>query len=358
MTDLSEKLGKILSGIRPADPEIYMQALRCWNSIAKPLDGLGILEKDIAKIAALRGSMDVSLQSRMLMVICADNGVVSQGISQSDASVSEAVSGALGQGKSTVNYQARAARCRVTAVDAGMLCRTPEGVQNRKIRRGTDDISCGPAMTRSQCEQAILLGVSLVEELVDADTDILLTGEMGIGNTTTAAAVSSLLLSRDPEELVGRGAGLTDEGLQKKTQVIRRALLINQPDPTDPVDILQKTGGLDLAVLCGLCLGGAFYRLPVLLDGVITNAAALCAVRLNPAVSDALIASHQSSEPAAGLLLQEMNLHPYLCGGFHLGEGSGAVLALPLLDQALAVYQSGHTFDQLKIEAYTRLSDE
>ena len=259
---------------------------------------------------------------------------------------------ALGRGDSTVNFMAKTANCTVLPVDIGMLEPTPPGVQKEKRMPGTHDITLGPAMTRETCICAIEAGFRLAEKQIKTGADILLLGEMGIGNTTTSAAVASVLLHRSPEELTGRGAGLSNDGLQRKIHAIDRAIQKNRPNPEDPIDVLSKIGGLDLAALCGVCLGGARYQVPVLLDGVITNTAALCAVRLCPAVQGALIASHVSREPAAKLLLDALELQPCISAGLHLGEGCGAVLALPLLDQALAVYNSGHTFDALGIDAY------
>ena len=347
-------LDSIIAGIRPGDHTARAAVLRRWDGLAKPLGSLGALEDDIVRIAALTGHEEVSLDRRCLLVFCADNGVVSQGVSQSNHTVTTAVASALGRSDSTVNYMASAAGCSVLPVDVGMESETPPGVLSRKIRRGTADISKGPAMTRAECIQAILLGVEMAVRQAEAGTDLLLLGEMGIGNTTTSAAVAGVLLDRLPGELAGRGAGLSDAGLERKLRSIEAAIHVNQPERSDPIDVLQKVGGLDLAALCGVCLGGAYCRVPVLLDGVITNVAALCAVRLCPDVKDALIASHVSAEPAAKLLLEELELAPVISAGLRLGEGSGAVLALPLLDQALAVYRSGHTFGALGIDAYTR----
>ncbi len=360
----------ILSYIRPADRSAEKAARGHWDSLAKPLGSLGRLEDAVTKIAALTGDPDVLLHRRDLVVFCADNGVVRRGVSQTDHTATTAVAAALGEGTSTVNYMARAAACAVLPVDIGMREDTPAGVLPRKVRRETADISAGPAMTRAECETAILAGVRIaggfagaiydeglgLKEFPDGEvvpSDILLLGEMGIGNTTTTAAVTCALLSRPPEEIAGYGAGLSEEGLKRKIAVIREALAINQPDSNDPIDILQKVGGLDLAALCGVCLGAALYRIPVILDGAITNAAALCAVRMCPAVRDALIASHISREPAADLLLDALGLSPCIQADLHLGEGSGAVMMLSLLDQALAVYSSGHTFGHLGIPAYT-----
>ena len=346
----------IIDNIKPADPAAGAEAVRHWDSLAKPLGSLGVLEEDIVRIAALTGSVDVCLDRRTLLVFCADNGVIVRGVSQSDHTVTAAVAAALGRGDSTVSFMAGTAGCRVLPVDIGMAEETPPGVLRMKVKCGTEDIAQEPAMTREECERAVLAGAGLVRSLAEkAGKGIVLLGEMGIGNTTTSTAAACVLLDREPEELTGKGAGLSDEGLRRKIQVIRQAIRVNRPDPADPIDVLARVGGLDLAALCGACLGGALYRIPVLLDGMITNVAALCAVRLCPAVSDALIASHVSSETAAGLLLDALGLEPCITAGLHLGEGSGAVLALGMLDQALAVYHSGHTFGALGIDAYTHL---
>lgn len=340
--------------VRGGDTAAREAALRQWDGLAKPLGSLGVLEEMVARIAALTGSADVALPERVLLVLCADNGVTAQGVSQSNASVTAAVTSALGAGGSTVSHMARAAGCRVLPVDLGVLdFPGASGVLNRRVRNGTADITQGPAMTRAECVRAIETGIALAEEQAARGASILLTGEMGIGNTTTSCAVACALLGRPPEELAGRGAGLSDAGLARKVRAIRQALRVNDPDPADPVDVLRKVGGLDIAGLCGVCLGGALCRVPVLLDGLIAAVAALCAVGLCPPARDALLASHVSAEPAAGMLLDELGLSGPISAGLRLGEGSGAVAALPLLDMALGVYHSGHTFGELGIEAYT-----
>ena len=250
-----ETLEKIQAGEETA----RAQALRRWDSLAKPLGSLGILEEAIVRIAALTGTAEVCLKNRALVVLCADNGVVSQGVSQSDASVTRAVTAALGNQSSTVNYMAQKVNCQVVPVDLGVLdFLGAPGVKNCRVRNGTGDISQGPAMTRAQCIQAIETGISLAQEAKETGASILLTGEMGIGNTTTSCAVASVLLGRDPGQLAGRGSGLSEEGFRRKVRAIRQAICRNAPDPGDPISVLQTVGGLDLAGLCGLCLGGAY----------------------------------------------------------------------------------------------------
>ena len=347
-------LEQALNQIKPGDQKAFQGVLEHWDSLAKPLGSLGELERAVARIGAITGNVDVRLDQRTLLVFCADNGVVAQGVSQSGPDVTAAVATALGAGVSTVNYLARGANCRVVPLDLGILdFPGAPGVENCRVRNGTGDISQGPAMTREECVKAIEAGMELVGREAECGTKVVLLGEMGIANTTTSSALACGLLNLPAAELTGRGAGLSDEGLRRKVKAIESAFQVNAPDASDPIDLLSKVGGLDLAALCGACIGGALYRVPVLLDGLITAAAALCAVRLNPAVGDCLLASHVSAEPAAQLLLEALNLRPLISAGLRLGEGSGAVCALPLLDLALEVYHSGHTFGHLGIEAYT-----
>ena len=329
------------------------EARRRWDSLAKPLGSLGLLEDAIVQIAALTGNADVDLSRRTLLVFCADNGVVDQGVTQTDSSVTAAVARALSAGESTACHMARVAHCQVIPVDIGVADFPGiAGVLDRRVRNGTADITRGPAMSREECIRAIEIGMELVRAQKKAGVSILAAGEMGIGNTTTSSAVASVLLGRSPVEMTGRGAGLSDAGLTRKIAAIERAISVNRPDPDDPVDVLSKVGGLDLAALCGVYLGGAKYRVPVLLDGFISAAAALCAVRLWPKCSGALIASHVSAEPAGALLLEMLGKKPLITAQMRLGEGSGAVAALPLLDMALAVYSSGHTFTEMGMEPY------
>ncbi len=347
-------LEEVCVHIAPACEEVRAAARKRWDSLAKPLGSLGLLEDAVTRIAALCGNVGVSLDRRVLLVMCADNGVVAQGVAQSDASVTAAVATALGAGTSTANYMADEVDCAVVPVDVGMrdFAGAP-GVLERRIRNATGDITCGPAMSRADCLRAIEVGIDLVHDETERGTSIILTGEMGIGNTTTTGVVASVLLGCDPDTCIGRGSGLSDEGLVRKRAAARLALEVNAPDPDDPIDILAKVGGLDLAALTGVCLGGALYRVPVLLDGVVATTAALCAVRICPTAIDALIASHRAANPAASRILEALGLEPLISAGMHLGEGSGALAALALLDEAVAVYESGHTFEDLGIEAYT-----
>lgn len=348
-TELTNRLQKIQ---RP-DEEARNRARQHWASCAKPLGSLGLLEDIITQMAALTGTEYLELTPRAVLVLCADNGVVAQGVSQSGSEVTGIVARALAAGQSNVCRMAALACCRVLPVDMGIRDFTPHpGVYASRIGNGTADITQGPAMSHAQAEQAILAGMDLVRREKAAGTKLLATGEMGIGNTTTATAVTCALLGRSAKTLTGRGAGLSDAGLLRKQWAIETAMTVNQPNPADPVDVLAKVGGFDLAGLCGVFLGGALYRIPILVDGAISATAALCAVRLCPAASDAIFATHQSAEPAGVLLLQALEKQPLITAGMRLGEGTGAVAAMPLLDMALAVYR-GSTFADYGMQPYT-----
>ena len=348
------ELCKLIGAITPPDESARAAAQRRWDACAKPLGSLGLLETAICEIAALTGSADVELSPRAVLVLCADNGVTAQGVTQTGSEVTAAVARQLALGRTAVCRMAARADCRVVPVDLGIKdfpgC---AGVLDRRVGNGTADFTEGPAMTREEAEAAILEGVALVRAEAERGTRLLAAGEMGIGNTTTASALSSVLLGVEPERVTGRGAGLSDEGLRRKLGAIRRGIEVNRPDADDALDVLAKLGGFDLAGLCGVFLGGALCRIPVLIDGFPSAAAALCAARLCPAAKKAMLASHVSAEPGGALLLRELGKKPLIAAGMRLGEGSGAVAAMPLLDMALAVYRECYSFAEGGIEPYT-----
>ena len=347
------ELRELLQNITPPDEAAREQAHRRWAACAKPLGSLGLLETALEDIAALTGDAQAPLLPRAVLVLCADNGVVAQGVTQTDSSVTAAVTRNLAAGRTSVCRMAQAAQCAVVPVDMGMAGDPVPGVADCRIAAGTADFTQGPAMTRAQAVEAVGRGIRLVQEQKAAGVQLLATGEMGIGNTTTSSAVAAVLLGQPVERMTGRGAGLSDEGLARKVDAICRGILRNEPDPTDPLDVLAKLGGFDLAGLCGVFLGGALEGVPVVMDGFISGVAALCAVRLCPAAAKAVFASHCSSEPAARLVLDALGKAPLLTAGLHLGEGTGAVASLPLWDMALAVYDHCYSFAEGGITPYT-----
>ena len=338
--------------IAPPDGAAAARAKAHWDGIAKPLAGLGALEDMIVKIAALTGDENVRLAPRAVLVLCADNGVVCEGVTQTDASVTAVMAGQIHRSRSSVCRMAAAAGAEVEPVDMGMLTRV-DGVRGCHIADGTKNIAAGPAMTRGEAVRAIKYGMELVREYRDRGFRLLATGEMGIGNTTTSSAVATALLHLPVEAVTGRGAGLSDAGLARKQDAVRRALQINHPDADDALDVLAKLGGFDIAGMAGIFLGGALYRVPVLIDGFISSIAALIAARLCPRAACAMLASHCSAEPAARQVLRELGVRAVIDAGLKLGEGTGAVCAMPLLELALSVYHGSAAFSDTGVEQYT-----
>ena len=335
---------KLNSQMHPLDEAAMRFAKARWDGIAKPVGSLGQLEELIIRIAGIQRG-EPNIDKRGVLVLCADNGVCRQGVASTSAEITAVMAGFIAQKRSSVCVMARCAKADVIPVDMGMLSSVAEeAMLDRRVASGTADMTQGPAMTRKQAEQAIETGIELVRSCKERGYRILATGEMGIGNTTTSSAVASVLLSRDPFEMAGRGAGLSDEGLDRKITAIRRAIEVNRPDPEDALDVLAKLGGFDIAGLCGVFLGGALYGVPILIDGFISAVAALVAVRLCPNAGAYLLPSHASAEPAAKHVLDELRLLPILHANMRLGEGTGAVAVLPLLDMALAVYRELMTF--------------
>ena len=343
---------EVAGRIEPLDEGALKAARDKWNAVAKPIGSLGQLELMVEKIAGLTGSIDVDISKRPVMVLCADNGVVAQGVTQSEPEITTVIAGSVARGISSVCRMAQTVNADAVSVDMGMM--TPSdvpGVIDRCIARGTGDISLGPAMSREQALTAIKIGVDLVAQMKADGYKILATGEMGIGNTTTSSAMAAAFLGLPVETVTGRGAGLSNAGLARKCAAIERALAVNEPDANDALDVLSKLGGFDIAGLVGLFIGGAVHRVPIVIDGFISALAAYTAARLCPACTCAMLPSHVSAEPAARMLFDELGIEPIIHAGLRLGEGTGAVLLFPLLDAALALY-NGTTFDDTGIEAY------
>lgn len=348
-----EKLREDLKQIVPADAGSMEKAKQRWKTVGKPLFSLGKLEDAVIRIAGIKGKPVYSLGRKGLVIMCADNGVVAEGVTQTGQEVTAIVAENFTKKETSVCLMAEVAGVDLFPVDIGMVADVPAVTRPEyKVAYGTEDMMKGPAMTRGQAAQAVLNGIRIVRELAEKGYDILATGEMGIGNTTTSSAVVSVLLEKDVEAVTGRGAGLSAEGLRRKVQVIREAIRLNEPDRKDALDVLAKVGGLDIAGLAGVFLGGALCHIPVMIDGFISSAAALCAVRMAPECRDYMLASHRSGETAGGMVLDALGLSEFIDCNMSLGEGSGAVAAMPLLDMGLSVYLKMSTFEEIKVEQY------
>lgn len=350
-----KQLECLCKNVRPADTQAKKASRARWDKIAKPIDGLGLLEEMITKIAGIAGQEEICLDRKGLVVFCADNGVVAEGVTQTDSSVTAIVAANFARGTASVNRMASVAGVDVLPVDIGVAEDIEEpGVRICKIARGTANLYREPAMTEKQALEAIHEGIRIAAGMKDAGYDILAVGEMGIGNTTTGSAIASVMLGIEPELVTGRGAGLSDEGLERKQKVIREAIALHHPDPDKPLSVVAALGGFDIAGMCGLMLGGAVYRIPVVLDGMISVSAALLAQKFCPLVTDYLLASHVGREPACCLGLEKLGLEAMVHGRLALGEGTGAVLLFPLLEMAQAVYRQNRTFADIRIEPYKK----
>lgn len=342
--------------IKPLDENAMEEARAHWMTVGKPLFSLGSLEDAVIQIAGIKGTSDFELRKRGLIIMCADNGVVEEGVTQTGQEVTAIVADNFTRGETSVCIMAEEAKVDLFPVDVGMATDVPSVTKKKyKVMYGTHNFAKEAAMTREEAVEAIEVGIQMVKKCAEAGYEILATGEMGIGNTTTSSAVVSVLLDESVENVTGRGAGLSSEGLNRKIRAIERAIEKHQPDKEDVLDVLSKVGGLDIAGMTGAFLGGAIYHIPVLIDGFISSAAALCAVRMVPETADYILASHCSGEPAGRMVLEELKL-PYLIDAkMSLGEGSGAVAAIPLLEMGVNVYRKMSTFEEIKVEQYEEL---
>ena len=347
-------LQEAVSNIEPLDQKAMVIAQKRWDSIAKPLHSLGKLETLLTQVAGITGNADIDLSKRGLVAMCADNGVVEEWVTQTGQEVTAIVAENFLRYDTSVGVMCKQNHAEIFPVDMGMVTDTKVRTDH-KVAYGTQNMTKGPAMTREQAIKGIEAGIAMVEELKNKGYKILATGEMGIGNTTTSSAVASVLLEQPVEEMTGRGAGLTSEGLVRKIAAIRKAIELNQPDPSDAIDVLAKVGGLDIAGMAGVFLGGAVYHVPVIMDGFISCVSALIAMQICPAAGDYILASHVSKEPAAHLILEHMKKEAILYADMCLGEGTGAVALFPILDLAAAVYHSMSTFEDINVEQYEEL---
>ena len=345
---MQEKLDALVRAVSPLDRGAMTAAEEYQARLAKPPGSLGRLEKLSIQLAGITGQVHNALTKKQLLVFAADNGVVAEGVSSAPQSVTKQQTINLTRGKTGAAVLAKHCGCGLTVCDVGVNADIHESaVLNRKIAYGTQNICTGPAMTREQALRAILTGAEIAKAV---DADVIGVGEMGIGNTTTSAAVLSTLLGVDVEAVTGRGGGITEESFHKKKAVIRTAIAVNRPDRDDVVDVLSKVGGFDLAAMCGAFLGAAAARRPAVIDGLISAAAALCAIKLCPNARGYLVPSHASFEIGYRLVMEAMDMRPLFDLGMRLGEGSGCPLAFQVLDAACAVINDMATFDEAGIK--------
>lgn len=343
---LHSKLTEVIGNITALDEPAMLRAEHHLLSLTKPPGSLGKLEDIATQIAGITGQLYPDLSHKAIIVMAADHGVCEEGVSAFPAEVTPQMVLNFLAGGAAVNVLARQAGADVRCVDIGVNAdlNHPQLI-SRKLMHGTNNIAKGPAMTRETALEAILVGVEVVEQLWEDGYRIFATGDMGIGNTTASSAVLSVLGGGSPEDAAGRGTGIDDERLKHKMAVIRRAIETNHPDASDPIDVLSKVGGLEIAGLAGVIIGAAARRCPVVIDGFISSAAALIAAALCKDAIPYMIGSHLSNERAHGQLLQHIGLSPVIHLSMRLGEGTGAALCFHFIEAAQRIMREMATFD-------------
>lgn len=338
----------ICKNIYPLDTRFMEQAQARQDRLIKPQGSLGKLEDISIQLAGIYGSKYFDTTKKIVLSFACDHGVYEEGVAPNNQNITLLQSMNFPKKINGVGTISKFVGSDVQLVDVGINCDEPiEGVIDCKIRKSTSNMAKGPAMTRQEAIRAIEIGIEMSEKYIQEDYKVIGIGEMGIANTTPSAAIISVIAGCDPQEVTGMGAGLKKELLAHKAQVIRTAIEINQPNPTDGIDILQKVGGFEIGSMAGVILGCSANRVPVVLDGFISYAAALIAVNINPRCKDYMIASHYSAEPGAKKALELLGLDPFLKMDMRLGEGSGAALAFNMIEAANYVYKNMLTFDEV-----------
>lgn len=351
-------LREAIQGIEPLSDEWRLKARDYLNNLAIPQGSLGELLNLAEQLAAIKQSLKPSVRQKTVVTMAGDHGVVAEGVSAFPQEVTPQMVSNFVAGGAAINVLAGVAGARVLVVDMGVAADLSELVRegkiiSRKIADGTRNMTQGPAMTRAQAEQALESGINLAGDLVGEGVELLATGDMGIGNTTPSSAILAVFSGLPVHEVTGRGTGIADAALENKVRVIEKALAVNKPDAGDPVDVLAKVGGLEIGGIAGIILGAAYYKVPVVVDGFISSAGALVAKKLAPHSLDYMIAAHQSMESGHRSMLQELGLKPLLNLNLRLGEGTGAALAMNLVEASAQVIGRMLTFEDAGVSRDT-----
>ena len=355
-------LSDYINLIEPLDESMLVLSQKRWDNIAKPLKSLGKLEKAVSRMAAIsqkNGKVDISKPA--LLVMCGDHGVVCEGVTQIDSSVTKIVADSFQNSETTVTVMSKFAGVDVFPVDVGINCDTYENkellpfkVCDRKIKKGTENILLCDAMTNKECEKAVLTGIECVKELKEKGYNIIATGEMGIGNTTPSSVLAAIYTGLNAKEATGKGAGLSKEGYNRKIQVVDKTInrVLNNYKKEDYLGVISACSGLEIAALTGVFLGGAVYKVPVVCDGLISTVAALMAEKIAPLSKNYISGSHISAEPSVNAVIKTAGIETYIDCQMCLGEGTGAVAVIPLFQMACDVYNKMSTFEDFKMENY------
>jgi len=337
--------------IEMIDTTVQKEVEKYIDNLTKPVGALGELEEIVIKLAGIQQTKNINIDKKVVVIMCADNGVYDEGISECPQNVTQQVTYNFTRGITGINRMTSFSKSDIYVVDIGVKgeVNTPL-VHNKKIRQGTSNMCLGPAMTNEEAILAINIGIETVEGLIKEGYQMFGTGEMGVGNTTSSAAVLSVLMGEDVENVAGKGSGVKEDTFNRKINVIKRAIAKNSPNKEDVIDVLAKVGGFDLAGLCGVFIGAARNKKAVVIDGFISAVAALCACRIEPKCSQYMFPSHMSKETGMGIAMKALGMAPYFNVGMRLGEGTGCTLTFQLMDMALHTLYSMATFEEAAIE--------
>jgi nicotinate-nucleotide--dimethylbenzimidazole phosphoribosyltransferase len=343
-------LQNVIDGIQPVSGEWRQKARDYMANLASPPGALGDLLILAEQLAGIKQTLKPSVGNKAVVTMAGDHGVVVEGVSAFPQEVTPQMVANFVAGGAGINVLAGVAGARVMVVDMGVAADLSElakqgKILSYKVAAGTQNMAAGPAMTREQAVQSLEAGINIAGKLAQEGVELLGTGDMGIGNTTPSSAILAAFSGLPAEQVTGRGTGLTDEALENKVRVIQRALTVNKPDPADPVDVLAKVGGFEIGGIAGIILGAAYHRVPVVVDGFISSAGAMLAKRLAPAAVEYMIAAHQSVEYGHRHMLQELGLKPILNLNMRLGEGTGAAIAMGVVEAAAQVICKVLTFE-------------
>ncbi|HEX7474895.1 MAG TPA: nicotinate-nucleotide--dimethylbenzimidazole phosphoribosyltransferase [Dehalococcoidales bacterium] len=343
---MSSLLETTIQNVKPLDKNAMSLAKARQDTLTKPTGSLGRLEELSIQLAGIQGKFKPQIKEKAVVVMAADHGVAAEGTSAYPQEVTAQMLLNLVRGGAAINVISRQIGARVIVVDIGVAGKTPAflGIVHRKIAAGTQNMAKGPAMTTQQATEAIEAGIEIVKKEISKGLDIVGTGEMGIGNTTASSAICAVMTGKAVEEVTGRGTGVDDKGLKHKIEIIKTAIEVNKPDPAKPLEVLAKVGGLEIAGLAGVILGAAANRVPVMIDGFISGAAALIAGGLCPHCKDYMIPGHVSVEPGHKILLAHLGLKPLLSLDMRLGEGTGGALGMVVAEASCRILSEMATF--------------
>ena len=352
MSNLEQNLEQTLVKITPGNEKAARRAQERLDSLTKPPGSLGVLEDIVITLASITGNAMPRVDKKVLIIMAGDHGVTDEGVSAFPKEVTPQMVLNFLSGGAAINVLTRHAGSEIVCCDIGVATDINHpGLLVRKVKYGTDNMAKGPAMSRQEAIKAIETGIETAQEEIAKEAQILATGEMGIGNTTPSSAILQVYSSHSLKDTVGRGTGLDENSLSKKAMVIKKAIEVNKPNPSDPIDVLSKVGGLEIAGLTGVILGAAANKVPIVIDGFISTAAALLASKLKPESVQYMLASHVSEEPGHKIMLDMIGLYPMLHMKMRLGEGTGAALAFLIIDAATKIQSEMATFESAGVSS-------